>query len=253
MQCGAVLGSQGLSARSENSPPWHSPICMRRAAPRRRLASSPIGAPCTGIPRGNCAPVAVSTPAAWRDPGVPPPAGEDGCYFAAHKVVLEPTSPITGGGGNGPNEIGSGGQPSESGQSGVGSGETGGGDGGKTRGADSGQSASQLTASPGPRIDFQNHAGEDRVIDLGNSLIVNTQHRDFIARNPGKSGAIRLDARLLGYVSLVIAPPCVHRLFERRGKVPTALEAGANIIDLSTKLETELIGTVLGQQIEVTR
>jgi hypothetical protein len=106
--------------------------------------------------------------------------------------------------------------------------------------------------SPGPRIEFQNHADEDRVIDLGNSLIINTQHPDFIQRNAGKSGRIKLDPRLLNYVSLVIAPPCVHRLFERRGKVPTALEAGTNIIDLSMKLEQELNSAVLGQEIEET-
>jgi hypothetical protein len=41
------------------SPPWHSPIYLQRAFPRRRLASSPIGAPCTGSPRGHCAPGAV--------------------------------------------------------------------------------------------------------------------------------------------------------------------------------------------------
>jgi hypothetical protein len=158
-----------------------------------------------------------------------------------------------GGGGVGPNETGSGGQSSEAGQSGVGSGESGGGDGDRTRGAGAGESAPQLMVSPGPRIEFQNHAGEDRVIDLGNSLIVNTQHPDFIARNPSKSGAIKLDARLLGYVSLIIAPPCVHRLFERRGKVPTVLEAGVNIIDLSTKLERELVASVLGQEIEIVK
>ena len=158
-----------------------------------------------------------------------------------------------GGGGEGPNETVSGGQHSEAGMSGVGSGDSGGGEGGRSRGTGAGQSTPQLTTSSGPRIEFQNHAGEDRVIDLGNSLIVNTQHPDFIARNPSRSGAIKLDARLLGYVSLVIAPPCVHRLFERRGKVPTALEAGTNIVDLVTRLEKELVASVLGQEIEIAK
>lgn len=155
-----------------------------------------------------------------------------------------------GGGGPGPDEKGSGGQPSVHGKGGVGDKNAGGGEGSKRKGAGLGGSEEQVVTSPGPRIEFQNHAGEDRIIDLGNSLIVNTQHPDFIQRNASKSGKIRLDARLLNYVSLVIAPPCVHRLFERKGKVPSALEAGTNIVDLSMRLEQELISTVLGTEIE---
>lgn len=155
-----------------------------------------------------------------------------------------------GGGGPGPDEKGSGGQPSLHGKEGVGDKNAGGGEGSKRRGAGPGASEEQVVTSPGPRIEFQNHAGEDRIIDLGNSLIVNTQHPDFIRRNASKSGKIRLDARLLNYVSLVIAPPCVHRLFERKGKVPSALEAGTNIVDLSMRLEEDLISTVLGTEIE---
>ncbi len=80
-------------------------------------------------------------------------------------------------------------------------------------------------------------------------MVVNTQHPDFIQRNPSKSGKIKLDARLLNYVSLVVAPPCVHRLFERKGKVPTALETGTNIVDLSMRLEQELFATMLGSEV----
>ena len=158
----------------------------------------------------------------------------------------------SGGGGPGPNDIGSGGKAAIDGKSGVGNQDQGGGNALKRKTSGEGVSEEQLVTSPGPRIEFQNHADEDRVIDLGNSLIINTQHPDFIQRNAGKSGRIKLDPRLLNYVSLVIAPPCVHRLFERRGKVPTALEAGTNIIDLSMKLEQELISAVLGQEIEET-
>jgi len=154
-----------------------------------------------------------------------------------------------GGGGTGPDEIGAGGAQSDKGRSGVGEGSSGGGPGDRQRGASTGSSAEQLAPSPGPRIEFQNHAGEDRIIDLGNSLIVNTQHPDFISRNTSSTGKIKLDARLLNYVSLIITPPCVHRLFEKRGKLPTALEVGSNIVDLSTRLENELIGTVLNSEI----
>ena len=155
-----------------------------------------------------------------------------------------------GGGGPGPNNKGAGGIESDKGKSGVGEGNSGGGPGEKRKAAATGSSAEQVAQSPGPRIEFQNHAGEDRIIDLGNSLIVNTQHSDFLDRNTSSTGKIKLDARLLNYVSLIIAPPCVHRLFEKRGKVPTALEVGGNIVDLSTKLENELAKTVLGSEIE---
>ena len=155
-----------------------------------------------------------------------------------------------GGGGPGPDEKGSGGVVSDKGLSGVGEGARDGGSGDKRKGAATGSSAAQIAPSHGPRIEFQNHAGEDRVIDLGNSLIVNTQHPDFISRNASTTGRIKLDARLLNYVSLIIAPPCVHRLFEKRGKVATGLEVGSNIVDLSTRLEHELINAVLGSEIE---
>lgn len=181
------------------------------------------------------------------------PTGKQG-EFA--KRVLEETGDVPfggdepGGGGPGPDEQGSGGSSSVYGKHGVGDEDSGGGDGSRRKASGPGASEGQVLASPGPRIEFQSHAGEDRVIDLGNSLIVNTQHSDFISRNASGSGKIKLDARLLNYVSLVIAPPCVHRLFERRGKVPTALEAGTNIVDLSMRLEQELVSTVLGEEIE---
>lgn len=181
------------------------------------------------------------------------PTGKQG-EFA--KRILEEAGDVpfggeeSGGGGPGPDERGSGGHPSVHGKSGVGDKDSGGGDGPRRKASGPGASEEQVLASPGPRIEFQSHAGEDRVIDLGNSLIVNTQHADFISRNASKSGTIKLDARLLNYVSLVVAPPCVHRLFERRGKVPTALEAGTNIVDLSMRLEQQLVSTVLGEEIE---
>jgi hypothetical protein len=156
-----------------------------------------------------------------------------------------------GGGGLGPNEKGSGGRQSEQGRSGVGKDEKGGGidEINKTSGQ-GGTSTEKIIQSPGPRIEFQNHAGEDRVIDLGNSLIVNTQHPDFISRNPSATGKIRFDVRLLNYVSQVVAPYCVHRLFERKGKVPSVSEVGANVVNLSLRLEQGLIKTVLGEEIE---
>lgn len=157
-----------------------------------------------------------------------------------------------GGGGAGSNQVSSGGGPSINGLSGVGNENYGGGSGPQDKTSSTGKSKDQLLQAPGPRIEFQNHAGADRVIDLGNSLIINTQHPDFIKRNSSRSGKIKLDNRLLNYVSLVIVPPCIHRLFEKKGKVPTALEVGSNVIDLGLKLEQELASTVLNEEIERT-
>ncbi len=157
-----------------------------------------------------------------------------------------------GGGGVGTNQGGSGGGGSIDGTSGVGNEKYGGGTGSQEKDTEAGKSKDQLLQAPGPRIEFQNHAGADRVIDLGNSLIINTQHPDFIKRNASKSGKIKLDNRLLNYVSLVITPPCIHRLFEKKGKVPTALEVGSNVIDLGLRLEQELVSTVLNEEIERT-
>ncbi len=157
-----------------------------------------------------------------------------------------------GGGGVGPNGISTGGERGNLGNPGVGDEPKGGGDGNLEKARGRGLSKEQILQSSGPRIEFQNHAGEDRIIDLGNSLIINTQHPDFIKRNLSKSGKIKLDNRLIGYVSVVVAPPCIHKLFEKKGKVPTALEVGSNIIDLGLKLEQELASTVLNEEIEET-
>lgn len=186
---------------------------------------------------------------------VPVPSAAPG-VFEKRMVEGEGDIPFggegVGGGGVGPNETGSGGDRPSEGSSGIGDEKYGGGGGPQDKTADSGKSKDQLLQKPGPRIEFQNHAGADRIIDLGNSLIINTQHPDFIKRNSSKSGKIKLDNRLLNYVSLVIAPPCIHRLFEKKGKVPTALEVGSNVIDLGLKLEQELVSTVLNEEIERT-
>jgi len=158
-----------------------------------------------------------------------------------------------GGGGFGANEEGSGGEQSEEGKSGVGKDDKGGGaDAKRKKSNQGGTSTEKIIQSPGPRIEFQNHAGEDRVIDLGNSLIVNTQHPDFILRNPSTTGKIKFDVRVLNYVSQAVSPYCVHRLFERKGKVPSVSEVGTNVVNLSLKLEQELNKTVLGQEIDAT-
>lgn len=157
-----------------------------------------------------------------------------------------------GGGGVGEDRIGTEGDKLDLGSPKVGDKPTGGGDGNLEKNKGQGKSKEQLLQSSGPRIEFQNHAGEDRVIDLGNSLIINTQHPDFINRNLSKSGRIKLDNRLINYVSLVVAPPCIHKLFEKKGKVPTALEVGSNIIDLGLRLEQELASTILNEEIDET-
>ncbi len=174
------------------------------------------------------------------------------------KKVMEDSGDVpfggdeAGGGGAGPNSKGSGGDADLNGKSGLGDDEKGGGGKQKSKSSGEGLSKDQMIQGPGPRIEFQNHAGADRVINLGNSLVINTQHPDFIKRNSSKSGKIKLDTRLLNYVSMVISPECVHKLFEKKGKVPTPLEVGSNVIDLGLKLEQELAATVLNEEIEHT-
>ena len=156
-----------------------------------------------------------------------------------------------GGGGSGPNNVGGGGDVSDKGKSGVGDDDSGAGDGNARKGDRPGDTAGETkSSSSGPMIDFQSHVGEDRVIDLGASIIINTQHPDFVKRNSGKNGKIKLEPRLINYVSISVAPVLVHRLFEKKGKVPTVLEAGANIVNLMTNLEQELNVILAGTEIE---
>lgn len=156
-----------------------------------------------------------------------------------------------GGGGVGPNGVGAGGSLTDEGRSGVGDANEGGGSNSQRVGVKPGSSGEKVIVSSGPQIDFANHAGEDRVIDLGNSLIVNTQHPDFISRNPNKTGRVKLDTRILNYVSQVVSPYCVHRMFEKRGRVPSVSEVGTNVINLSLKLEHTLVNTMLGEEMEI--
>lgn len=125
-----------------------------------------------------------------------------------------------------------------------------GGEGDVNTGTQTGNSQNRLTAAPGPKIIFQSHVGEDRVIDLDHSLIINTQHNDFILRNRGGSSGIKLDTRLINYISLVVAPYCVHRLFEKTGKMPTPIDVGSNLVNLSTRLEDTLNSAMLGREIK---
>ncbi|MCP4653589.1 MAG: hypothetical protein GY858_09460 [Candidatus Omnitrophica bacterium] len=158
---------------------------------------------------------------------------------------------VPGGGGEGANGTGSGGSISDAGQSGPGDSNTSGGSGAGQASSTSGSSNEKVITSPGPKIEFQNHAGEDRVIDLGNSLIVNTQHPDFISRNVNKTGRVKFDVRLLSYVSQIISPYCVHRLFEKRGRVPSVSEVADNVVNLSLKVENVLVGTLLGEEMDI--
>ena len=182
------------------------------------------------------------------------PSGEIGSYneeYTENEGNVPFGGDESGGGGPGGNNRGSGGSVSDAGQDGVGNENKGGGAGDKNVSSKTGISSEKIITSPGPKIEFQNHAGEDRVIDLGNSLIVNTQHPDFILRNPNKTGRIRFDTRLLNYVSQIVSPYCVHRLFEKKGKVPSVSEVGSNVVNLTLKLESGLNNTVLGQEMEI--
>jgi hypothetical protein len=182
------------------------------------------------------------------------PSGKPGSYneeYDGNNGDISFGGNESGGGGPGGNQGSSGGSISDMRQHGVGNDNTGGGAGDKQVSSKLGQSNEKVITSTGPRIEFQNHAGEDRVIDLENSLIVNTQHPDFILRNPNKTGRVKFDTRLLNYISQVVSPYCVLRLFEKKGKVPSVSEIGLNVVNLTLNLETVLNETVLGQEMEV--
>jgi len=121
----------------------------------------------------------------------------------------------------------------------------------RSNSTDPGQDAAK---SSGPQITFANHSESDqRVISAGASLlIVNIQHPDFIARNPSKTGRIRLDSRLINYIAIAISPYLVHQLFLKRGTIPSVQVSGIEMVNLATTLEQQLSTIFLGSEVNIT-
>ncbi len=153
-----------------------------------------------------------------------------------------------GGGAPGP-DFSSGGETSGPGSGGPGTGERG--RGGERAGLDrvEGTSEYRVQRARGPQVLFQPHPEADRFIELPDAIIVNTAHEDFIKRSRMRDGRIRLDTRLINYVAVIVAPFCVHKIFERRGKVPTPKEVSQNMVSLTMELETGLNERALGFEV----
>ena len=94
---------------------------------------------------------------------------------------------------------------------------------------------------PAPQITFRSFPDQDRIIELGGSIVVNTAHKEFRIRNKGDEVGIRFDDRLLNYVSMVVAPPCVHRIVEKKGEILEPKEIANNTVNLAIQLERRLI------------
>lgn len=154
------------------------------------------------------------------------------------------------GGGSGPGP-GTGGTGGGSGTGGPGQAPTGGAGGKTGQQSQTGSSITITQKSYGPQIIFMPQHDGERVIDLGGSLIINTVHKDFLERNKSKSGLLKLDSRIINYVSIVVSPYCVHRLFAKQGKMPSVLESGTNMVNLSTKLESYLNANAMFMEVEI--
>ena len=101
-----------------------------------------------------------------------------------------------------------------------------------------GESKKITVQSSSPKIEFKPFPDnkDRRIIDAGNSLYLNTSHKDFIKRNSGTEDFPKFNKRLNNYVSFIIAPEMVFKI--QKGKRLTEKELTDNIIMLALKLES---------------
>lgn len=101
-----------------------------------------------------------------------------------------------------------------------------------------GKSKKVTVQSSSPRIEFKPFPDnkDRRIIDAGNSLYLNTSHKDFRKRNSGTEDLPKFNKRLNNYVSFIIAPEMVFKV--QKGKRLTEKELTENITLLALKLES---------------
>ena len=101
-----------------------------------------------------------------------------------------------------------------------------------------GKSKKVTVQSSSPRIEFKPFPDnkDRRIIDAGNSLYLNTSHKDFRKRNSGTEDLPKFNKRLNNYVSFIIAPEMVFKI--QKGKRLTEKELTENITLLALKLES---------------
>jgi hypothetical protein len=133
----------------------------------------------------------------------------------------------------------------ESGEKGVrdsspGDSSSGAGDGGLGLTETDGKSTKVTVKSNAPKIEIKPFPDnkDRRTIDVGNTLYINTSHKDFKQRNSGTEDLPKFNDRLNNYISFVISPEIVFKL--QKGKRLTEKELTDNIIKLSLKLEEHI-------------
>lgn len=101
-----------------------------------------------------------------------------------------------------------------------------------------GKSEKVTVRSSSPRIELKPFPDtkDRRIIDAGNSLYLNTSHKDFRKRNSGTEDLPKFNKRLNNYVSFIIAPEMVFKV--QKGKRLTEKELTENITLLALKLES---------------
>ena len=101
-----------------------------------------------------------------------------------------------------------------------------------------GESKKITVQSSSPKIEFKPFPDnkDRRIIDAGNSLYLNTSHKDFGKRNSGTEDLPKFNKRLNNYVSFIIAPEMVFKI--QKGKRLTEKELTDNITMLALKLES---------------
>lgn len=109
---------------------------------------------------------------------------------------------------------------------------------GKAFEGSAGTSKPTVEKTKGPAVRFIPYPSAPRSIPLPNEIIINTAHNDFKLRcDNNKSGDIGLTPRLINYVSLIVAPFCVHHILERKGELPSPKELTQRVIDLELQIE----------------
>jgi ElaB/YqjD/DUF883 family membrane-anchored ribosome-binding protein len=145
---------------------------------------------------------------------------------------------LLGGGGPGLDNNKNDGDKSGKGSGGPGENNAGAGSGNRGLKEIEGESKKIPVQSSSPKIEFKPFPDnkDRRTIDAGNSLYLNTSHKDFIKRNSGTEDLPKFNKRLNNYVSFIIAPEMVFKI--QKGKRLTEKELTDNITMLALKLES---------------
>lgn len=151
---------------------------------------------------------------------------------------VAPGGPLPGGGGAGDIPDAGSGRPTGEGGTGLGKGGLGHGSrGAHDGGGPEGQTGGSTLAPAGPELLFSHLDPTIRCRLVGYKINVNLDHPDYLAR-VGKEG---LDERTLAHVARVVSPVLTEKIYETKGTVPTPIEFGEKVVDLSIMLEDDFM------------